>query len=498
VREIQKAFEGVDLLLAYSVKANGNLALLNRLAGLGTGADIVSQGELHRALKGGIPPEKILFADVGKTDEELKAGIDAGSYSFNVGSTGELNRLEALGRKRAIPVAVGLYRWAATRPHLRARGIDVHIGSQILTAAPYKQALRYILEIVSLLKKEGINLDYVDLGGGFGAAYEEEGMEASLLGRELLPLLAGRGLRLVLEPGRFLVGEAGLLLTRVHSLKVSGGKTFVITDAGMTELIRPSHYGGYHRIDSVVEDGSREEKEVDVVGPICETGDFLARGRLLPLPKPGDLLAVGTTGAYGFTMSSNYNARRRAAEVMVEGDQAHLVRERETVESPSSATCWLPHDRLRFDLDEHAGADEAADLDHGRGWEPASEGLSMGASVFFPPADIGHIHPGPDHCVQACPQLFQSPPYDLQTSLSLGVPVPGGMDVSIRIHRGCAGHVDRVPYPKCAAVSDSLFPRRATECSFEFHGLPFQPDLSGGFPRSWMMESTSSQTSFIN
>ena len=170
----------------------------------------------------------------------------------------------------------------------------------------------------------------MDLGGGFGAAYESEGMDIQSLGRELLPILSGTGLRLILEPGRFLVGEAGLLLTRVHSLKVSGGKTFVITDAGMTELIRPSHYGGYHRIDPVVEERGREVKEVDVVGPICENGDFLARGRRLPLPKPGELLAVGTSGAYGFTMASNYNARRRAAEVMVEGDLVHLVRERES------------------------------------------------------------------------------------------------------------------------------------------------------------------------
>jgi diaminopimelate decarboxylase len=364
VGEIRRAFAGVDLLLAYSVKANGNLALLNRLAGLGVGADIVSQGELHRALRAGIQPGKILFAGVGKTDEELEAGIEARIYSFNVESPGELNRLEALARERGgqvrfgarinpdivsptpheytrtghaeskfgvpVPVAVGLYRWAASRSHLIPKGIDVHIGSQIVTPGPYKQALRAVLEVVALLRREGIDLEYLDLGGGFGVAYDGDGMDIQALGRELVPILAPTGLRLVLEPGRFLVGEAGLLVTRVHSLKASGGKTFVITDAGMTELLRPSHYGGYHRIDPVMEDGGRELKEVDVVGPICETGDFLARGRRIPLPKPGDLLAVRTSGAYGFTMSSNYNARRRAAEVMVEAGQAHLVRERET------------------------------------------------------------------------------------------------------------------------------------------------------------------------
>ena len=366
VREFQEAFSQVRLLLAYSVKANGNLSLLSRMARLGAGADIVSGGELFRALRGGVEPGKIVFAGVGKTDDELRAGLDAGIYSFNVETTGELHRLEEMARERGtrapfgvrvnpdihsptpheytrtghadtkfglpVPVAVGLYRWAATRPHLLPRGIDVHIGSQIVEPGPYKKALRSILEVVHLLKKEGIVLEYLDLGGGFGVPYTGEEMDIGGLAETLVPLARKSGLKLVLEPGRSVVGEAGILVTRVQALKVSGAKTFVITDAGMTDLIRPSHYGGYHPIRPVRLTEGREVKPVDVVGPICETGDFLARDREMPLPKAGEFLAVGIAGAYGFTMASNYNARPRPPEVMVDSGEAVLVRKRETFE----------------------------------------------------------------------------------------------------------------------------------------------------------------------
>lgn len=362
----REAFSGVRLDLAYSVKANGNLGLLNRLARLGAGADIVSGGELYRALQAGVEPGKIFFAGVGKTEEELRQGLDARIRSFHVETTGELHRLEALAREREgrapfgvrinpdimaptpheytrtghaetkfglpVPVAVGLYRWAATRPHLRPRGIDVHIGSQIGEVAPYKKALRSVLEVVHLLRKDGISLEYVDLGGGFAAGYDGPSMDIRALGEALVPILEGAGLRLVLEPGRALVGEAGLLLTRVLSLKKAGDRTFVITDAGMTELIRPSHYGGYHGIEAVVERPDREVKAVDIVGPICEAGDFLARDRTMPVPSQGDLLAVRTAGAYGAVMGSNYNARRRPPEVLVDGEEVHQVRERESYE----------------------------------------------------------------------------------------------------------------------------------------------------------------------
>jgi diaminopimelate decarboxylase len=341
---MEDAFSAGNPLLAYSVKANGNLAILNRLSALGAGADIVSGGELFRALKAGIQPGKILFAGVGKTEEELKAGVEARIYAFNVETTGELHRLDELGEERGarvpfgvriglpVPVAVGLYRWASSRTYLRPRGIDVHIGSQITDPAPFKKAFRKVLEVVHLLRKEGIDLEYVDLGGGFGISDHGPGMDIRALSDSLLPLVKGSGLRLVLEPGRFLVGEAGVLLTRVQALKRSGEKTFVITDAGMTELLRPSHYGGFHPIEAVSESKGREEVVVDVVGPICETGDFLARDRSLPLPKPGELLAVRNAGAYGFSMSSNYNARPRPPEVMVDGEEVHLIRERESYE----------------------------------------------------------------------------------------------------------------------------------------------------------------------
>jgi diaminopimelate decarboxylase len=248
----------------------------------------------------------------------------------------------------SVPDALELYRWASTQPHLQPRGIDVHIGSQIADPMPYARALRRVLDVVRLLDEDGIQLDYVDLGGGFGIADgskgmdahgskgadmpESEGMDMGALSGALLPLLDGSGLKLVLEPGRFLVGEAGILLTRVQAVKRSGEKIFVITDAGMTELLRPSHYGGFHAIEAVADVTGREEAVADVVGPICETGDFLARDRVLPLPEPGEVLAVRNAGAYGFSMASNYNARPRPSEVMVDGATVHLIRERERQE----------------------------------------------------------------------------------------------------------------------------------------------------------------------
>jgi diaminopimelate decarboxylase len=255
-----------------------------------------------------------------------------------------------------VPAAMELYRWAASHPHLRARGIDVHIGSQIADPAPYVAALKTVLAAVTQLETEGMELEFVDLGGGFGIPYESYGMDMGALAAALLPLLRGRSLTLVLEPGRYLVGEAGVLLTRVRWVKRAADKTFVVTDAGMSDLLRPSHYGGYHAIDVVggtrppgprdaashaddpeeraarvlsATDPGRPETLVDVVGPICETGDFLARDRLLPLPCPGDLLAVRNVGAYGFSMASNYNGRPRPAEIMVERGRVHLIRKRE-------------------------------------------------------------------------------------------------------------------------------------------------------------------------
>ena len=364
-RRIESAFAGADLLLAYSVKANSNLEILKRLRALGAGADIVSQGELHRCLAAGFSPSDIVFAGVGKTEVEMEAALEVGILAFNVESAEELQALgrvaERLGRtapvalrvnpdivadtpheytrtgdgasKFGIPVdrILDLYRWATDQPSLEVRGIDVHIGSQILDPEPYTRALAQVLDLAAEVRGEGIDLDFVDLGGGFGVGYEgEDGLSVEGLAAIVVPRVAETGLRLILEPGRFIVGQAGILVTKVLYVKHSGSKTFVVTDGGMTELIRPSHYQGFHRIEPVISREEAAREVVDVVGPICETGDFLARDRVLQMPAQGDLLAVQTAGAYGFVMASNYNSRRRPAEVVVNGAEVTLARRRET------------------------------------------------------------------------------------------------------------------------------------------------------------------------
>jgi diaminopimelate decarboxylase len=363
--EFDKAFSGVDRLIAYSVKANGNLSLLRLLAERGAGADIVSGGELHRALLAGVPPERIVFSGVGKTVVELAAGLDAGIYCFNVESEGELRELANLGETMGNPAPIALrvnpdvkattqhhytatghkeskfgipierareiYRNARDHKGLHIRGVDVHIGSQILDVEPYKLALQRVLELVDDLRRDGIDLEYIDMGGGFGVSYEK-GREtpARDFAQALLPDLERSGLRLVLEPGRFIMGPSGVLMTRVLYIKRYGHKTFVITDAGMNDLLRPSHYASYHLIENAEQHEGREEMCVDIVGPICETGDFLALDRDMPLPQEGELLAIHTTGAYGFSMASTYNARTRPAEVLVNGGDVRVIRKRET------------------------------------------------------------------------------------------------------------------------------------------------------------------------
>jgi diaminopimelate decarboxylase len=366
-RELRSAFEEADPLIAYSVKANGNLSLLRLLAAQGCGADIVSGGELYRALAAGVPADRIVFSGVGKTAPEMHAALEADILAFNVESEGELRVLSevagASGRaarvalrvnpdiesptphhytrtghratKFGVPIedAPRLYRVAASLPGIEPRGVDVHIGSQILEVAPYRRAMERVLELVAALRADGIPLEFLDAGGGFGVSYDEEdAVPAAAFADAILPVLAGSGLRLVIEPGRYIAGPAGALLTRVLYVKSGGVKTFVITDAGMNDLLRPSHYSSYHRVELVGPHDEREALPVDVVGPICETGDFLALDRVLPLPEPGELLAIGTTGAYGFSMASTYNARVRPAEVLVEGDRARLIRRRETLD----------------------------------------------------------------------------------------------------------------------------------------------------------------------
>lgn len=366
-RAFSEAFQPLDHLLAYSVKANGNLSILRLLGDLGCGADITSGGELFRARRAGIPGERILFAGVGKTREEISSALDEDILAFNVESRGELERIDEVARAKGVRARIGvrvnpdvladtphaytrtghahakfgvpwdetraLFRWALGREHLEAIGIDVHIGSQIVDTVPYVHALDRVLALVRELSDDGLGLQYLDIGGGFGISYDgAPGLEPEALAREVVPRIAGSGLRLVLEPGRALVGEAGVLLTRVQYVKRTPRKTFVVVDGGMSELIRPSHYGGYHAIEPVQARPGRPVSTVDVVGPICETGDFLALDRPLEVPSPGELLAVRTTGAYGFAMASNYNGRLRPAEALVDGAEARLIRRRETFE----------------------------------------------------------------------------------------------------------------------------------------------------------------------
>ncbi|HEX9106126.1 MAG TPA: diaminopimelate decarboxylase [Longimicrobiales bacterium] len=364
--EVREAFGAVDPLIAYSVKANGNLSVLQQLARDGSGADIVSGGELYRARLAGIPPEKIVFSGVGKTVTELAGALSAGIYGFNVESEGELRQLAALGEAtgKAAPVALRvnpdvesptphkytrtghhetkfgipidearrLYAAAAQMPGLELRGVDVHIGSQILEVEPYVVAVKRVLKLVDELRGQGIQLQYIDIGGGFGIAYDEdEGPSAHEFAEALVPFLQESGLRTVLEPGRYIVGPAGILLARVLYIKEMG-KTFVVTDAGMNDLLRPSHYASYHRVAPVELHPERDALKVDVVGPICESGDFLALDRVVERLREGELLVISTTGAYGFSMASTYNARPRPAEVIVDGGSARLVRKRETLD----------------------------------------------------------------------------------------------------------------------------------------------------------------------
>lgn len=365
VAAFRNAFAKAAPLIAYSVKANGNLSILRALHEMGCGADITSGGELFRARSAGIPASSIVFAGVGKSEEEIGYALDEEIYAFNVESRSELERIDRVASARGVTARFGvrvnpnvlastpheytatghsetkfgvpwaetrsLYRWALERPALEPIGIDVHIGSQIVDTDPYVQALDRVLGVVEELREEGVPLEYLDIGGGFGISYDDgEGLDIDGLAREIVPRVAEAGMKLVLEPGRSLVGEAGVFLTRVQYVKAGGPRTFVIVDGGMSELIRPSHYGGYHAIEPAAPIAGRDSEPVDVVGPICETGDFLALGRPIPAPREGELLVVRTSGAYGFSMASNYNGRRRPAEVLVDGADVRLVRRRET------------------------------------------------------------------------------------------------------------------------------------------------------------------------
>ena len=374
-RAFDSAFGAAPHLICYAVKANSSLAVLNLLARLGAGFDIVSGGELARVLRAGGAAERIVFSGVGKTAEEMRAALAAGIRCFNIESAAELTRLNAvagaLGRqapvslrvnpdvdagthpyistglkenKFGIPIgdALALYRAARQLPHVRVTGVDCHIGSQLTDAAPFSDAVRRVLWLADQLAAEGIALEHLDFGGGLGIRYRDEtpptprDWVAALL-REA----GGSGLPLLLEPGRAIVGNAGLLLTRVEYLKHTPDKSFAIVDAAMNDLIRPALYEAWHEIVPVRPRQAAATRRYDVVGPVCETGDFLGQDRELALDE-GDLLAVLSAGAYGFAMSSNYNARPRAAEVMVDGAAAYLIRPRETLEQLWAGEALLP------------------------------------------------------------------------------------------------------------------------------------------------------------
>ncbi|WP_287155283.1 diaminopimelate decarboxylase [Candidatus Solincola tengchongensis] len=364
-RRLDQAFAEVPHLICYSVKANSNLGVLSVLAREGAGADIVSGGELYRALKAGIPPERVVFAGVGKTAEEMAYALRSGILMFNVESEGELLLLDRvageLGKRADIAlrinpdvdpgthpyIATGLkeakfgitmeeapavLERAAALEHVRLVGVHQHIGSQITDVEPFRESLERTGELVRSLRRKGLEIRYINIGGGFGIPYDEEEVPYPVdYARVLAPVLKEHGCTAILETGRMIVGNAGVLVTRVLYRKRSGKKRFLVVDAAMNDLIRPSLYGSFHRILPVVE-SLREEETVDVVGPVCETGDYLARDRSLPRAEPGELLAVMSAGAYGFVMSSNYNSRRRAAEVMVDGRDFLVVRERETMD----------------------------------------------------------------------------------------------------------------------------------------------------------------------
>jgi diaminopimelate decarboxylase len=358
-----RAFGRVPHLTCFALKANPNLAVLRVFARLGAGADIVSGGELYRALRAGIPPEKIVYSGVGKTAEEIAFALKKKIFMLNVESPEELRLIDRVaGRlKTKAPVAIrvnpdidakthpyistGLkknkfginiresleeYRLARDLPHLQVKGVDCHIGSQLLLTGPFLEAVEKLKNLVAALEDLGLTISVLDLGGGLGITYDqEEPPHPREYARAIIQALGKETRTVVLEPGRVLVGNAGILVTKVLYVKRGEEKNFIIVDAGMNDLLRPSLYGSFHGIQPVIKKKA-PVIQADVVGPICESGDFLAKDRSLPLPQAGDLLAVMTAGAYGFSMSSNYNTRPRAAEVLSRGGEFEIVRKRET------------------------------------------------------------------------------------------------------------------------------------------------------------------------
>jgi diaminopimelate decarboxylase len=364
--KIKRAFRDLNPLICFSVKANSNLGLLKLLANQGAGMDVVSGGELYRALKVGVNPKKIVYAGVGKSHVEIAAAIKAGILIFNAESVAELGLIDRVaGRlKREVNVCLRLnpdidartHKFITTGKmtnkfgldsqtcediflrscifsHLRLIGLHIHIGSQITNRQPFVKAIKKALALIKRLRDREVSLEYLNLGGGLGIVYDNETPQtADQFARAVMPLLNRAQLKVILEPGRFIAGNSGILVTRVVYVKKAPNKNFAIVDAGMNDLIRPALYDAYHQILPVVKAKSEKRKmqKYDVVGPICESADFLAKNRMMSNLQAGDLLAVMSAGAYGFTMSSNYNARPRVAEVLVNRNKLTLVRKRET------------------------------------------------------------------------------------------------------------------------------------------------------------------------
>ena len=361
---MDQAFSDIPHVTCFAVKSCSNIAILNLFGALGGGADIVSGGELFRALTAGVDPQKIVYSGVGKTPEELRYALRSGILMFNVESLQELTTLQAVAReldlvapvalrinpdvdpqthayistglaknKFGLPIdqAEAVYGEAQAMDHIQVVGVSCHIGSQLTSVDPFIESINKVIAFVRRLQQLGITIKYLDMGGGLGIRYDQEEppLPAEYAAALKKALTALPGCTLIIEPGRVIVGNAGILVTKVLYTK-AGTKEFIIVDAGMNDLARPSLYGAYHAVKAVSEQG-RGEVVADLVGPICETGDFLARERTLPVAAAGDLLAVMSAGAYGFSMSSNYNSRPRVAEVLVRGNEFRVIRRRETL-----------------------------------------------------------------------------------------------------------------------------------------------------------------------
>jgi len=376
-RAFDEVFAGRDHLVCYAVKANSSLAVLNVLARFGSGFDIVSVGELERVLKAGGDPGKVVFSGVGKTAEEMRRALEVGIYCFNVESTQELDRLNQvageMGQSAPVSIrinpdvdakthpyistglkqnkfgvdrssALSIYEHAHGLEHLNVVGVDCHIGSQLSEVDPFVDSLKRLIALIEQLKAKGINLRHVDVGGGLGITYQDETPPSPQdYAAAILNELKDQGLKIILEPGRAIAGNAGVLLTEVQYIKPGSEKNFAIVDAAMNDLLRPALYQAWQAIVPVQPRDNTPSMIYDVVGPICETGDFLGKDRELSI-ESGDLLAIRSAGAYGFTMSSNYNSRPRAAEVMVDGDQYHVIRQRESFDDLVKGETLLPSD----------------------------------------------------------------------------------------------------------------------------------------------------------